>query len=135
MRVVSWNDEMSVGVEIIDSQHKKLLEVINDLHEALGLGRGGDVTDALFQELSEYITEHFGNEEQLMREHLYPELENHRRAHEGFTARVVKLKDEAKAQPGKVSQEALSFLWEWLIQHDVLIDKKLGSFLNERGVR
>ena len=135
MRVVSWNEEMSVGVERIDSQHKKLLEVINDLHEALGSGGGALVTDALFQELSEYISEHFSNEECLMREHLYPELESHRRAHEGFTARVVELKDKAAAGSGNVSGEALSFLWEWLIQHDVLIDKKLGSFLNERGVR
>lgn len=128
-----WTDTMSVGIECIDAQHRKLLEVINDLHDAVQAGRGAEVRDALFQELGEYVGSHFDTEEELMRDHSYPDLDGHKRAHDGFTAKVLVFR--AQAARGDVGDQVLVFLKEWIITHDILIDRKLGVYLNERGVR
>ena len=128
-----WTDTMRIGIERIDEQHRQLLDTINDLHEAVGAGKGREVRDALFQELGEYVGTHFGTEEELMRRHGYPDLDSHKRAHDGFTAKVRAFRQ--KAAEGDVSDEVLSFLKDWLVNHDILIDRKLGAYLIERGVR
>jgi hemerythrin len=135
MMFAVWTDELSVGVGIIDEQHRKLLGVINDLHEAVGLGKGQEVLDALFEELSNYITTNFSTEEEFMERYQFPDAEGHRRAHDGFTARVKEFGAKARAGGNAVGDEALVYLKDWIISHDVRIDKKLGVFLNERGVR
>ena len=133
MPFANWTDSMSVGIEKIDAQHRKLLDVINDLHDAAQVGKGAEVRDALFQELAEYVGTHFGTEEELMREHLYPDLDSHKRAHDGFTAKVLGFRQ--KSGGGDISDDVLVFLKDWIVNHDILIDRKLGVYLNERGVR
>ena len=128
-----WTDTMSVGIERIDAQHRQLLDAINDLHEAVGAGKGREVREALFQVLAEYVGTHFSTEEELMRRHQYPDIDSHKRAHEGFTAKVRLFRQEAAE--GDVSDEVLTFLKGWLVNHDILIDRKLGAYLNARGER
>jgi hemerythrin len=135
MALVTWNNGMSVGVLRIDQQHQKLIEVINDLHEAISAGKGDQVHGALFMELVDYFTRNFDTEEELMRQHAYPELEDHRRLHEGFTVKIRELRDRAGSGERAISEEALRFLMDWLLRHDISVDKKLGAFLNERGIK
>ncbi len=135
MALVNWNASMNVGVERIDRQHRKLVEVINDLHEAIGAGRGEKVHNALFTELADYFTHHFGTEEELMRQHAYPEGEEHRSLHEGFVLKVRELRGRASSGEPAVSEEALRYLTDWLVRHDITVDKKLGAFLNGRGIK
>ena len=135
MALIEWNPGMSVGVERIDLQHQKLVEVINDLHEAIGMGNGEEVHNALFMELADYFTRNFETEEELMRVHAYPEAEVHRSLHEGFVRKVREMRGRASSGEPAVSDEALRYLTDWLLRHDISVDKKLGKYLNERGVK
>ena len=135
MALIEWNPGMSVGVERIDLQHQKLVEVINDLNEAIGAGKGEAVQEALFLEVVDYFTQNFDTEEELMSAHSYPEFEVHRNLHEGFSRRVRELRSRASAGAQGISEEALHFLMDWLVRHDIAVDKKLGAYLNERGIK
>lgn len=134
MRFAEWTDSLSVGVEKIDAQHKKLLEVINDLHDAVKAGKGGDVLGALFEELSTYVSTNFSTEEAFMERFSYPKAEGHKRAHDGFASKVLDLRTKSPNDATAVGDEALAYLKDWIINHDVLIDRELGEFLNKRGI-
>ncbi len=134
MSILSWGSHMSVGVKVIDDQHKKLVAVINELDEAVVAGKGSQVHDALFEELTDYFTQNFSTEEELMLVHDYPEYELHRALHVDFTAKVKELRARALKGEQTISEEALAFLTDWLIHHDIAVDKKLGAFLVERNV-
>lgn len=135
MALVSWSASMSVGVERIDVQHQNLVEVINDLHEAISAGKGEKVHNALFTELADYFTRHFETEEELMRLHAYPAGEEHRNLHAGFILKVRELRNRAGRGEHAISEEALRYLTDWLLQHDISVDKLLGAYLNERGIK
>jgi len=134
MVFATWTEDLSVGVREIDEQHRILLTVINDLHEAVLSGKGREVSEALFDELANYVTANFGTEEKLMEAHGYPQYESHRRAHDGFTGKVRELRARCFDDAACASVEALEYLKAWIINHDVRIDKELGLFLNGLGI-
>lgn len=43
MAFINWSDKLSVGVQQMDMQHKRLVELINELYEAMNSGKGNDV--------------------------------------------------------------------------------------------
>jgi hemerythrin len=133
MNIVNWEEGMSVGHPQIDGQHKKLIEVINDLSEAVRAGKGAKVYEALFAELADYFTQHFSTEEDLMLSSGFPGYEDHRRLHVGFTSKVKELHAKAFGGDKGVSEEMLKYLINWLIQHDINVDKELGAYLAEQA--
>ncbi|KOR27636.1 hemerythrin, partial [Achromatium sp. WMS1] len=79
---LAWSEEISVGVEEIDEQHKVLLNLINELNDAMQARRSHDVITSIINKLSEYTRIHFAVEESLMRILNYPDYESHKAQHE-----------------------------------------------------
>ena len=77
MPIVTWRDEYSVNVAEIDTQHQKLLELVNKLHSAVETRIDKIDLEGLMVELVEFTAIHFSTEEQLMNKYEYPELEKH----------------------------------------------------------
>lgn len=61
-----WNDRISVGVETIDADHKKLIAMVNDLYDAILAGCGRKKLDSLLDHLIDYTRYHFAREEKLL---------------------------------------------------------------------
>ncbi len=61
-----WNDSMSVGVALIDNDHKALIHLINRLHESVSAENAYDVLDDLLSRLIDYIDIHFTREARIM---------------------------------------------------------------------
>jgi hemerythrin len=130
---VVWDDRYSVGVTLMDEQHKELLRETNELYKAC---REGDVAaEARFREVVkstvDYVKTHFAQEEQIMERVKYPEFSNHKREHEVFVQKVL---DEVKAfEEGKtfVPNNFVRFLRDWVLAHIALEDKKYGAFIAE----
>ena len=59
-----WTDELSVGVDAMDDQHKELVTKINKLVEDLA----GDSPEAYndFKDLAGFVVQHFDDEEKFM---------------------------------------------------------------------
>src|SRR6476661_9169262 len=91
--VFTWQARYSVGVPEIDAQHKKLIELINELFKAMRVGGGDHIMAKLFDSLLKYTQQHFAFEENLMRKGRYSGLEAHIEEHRKLISQVHDLRD------------------------------------------
>ena len=134
MALISWKADYSVNIAEIDQQHKKLIDMINDLHTAMSEKRGKEVVGDVLKKLADYTVFHFTAEERLLRTNEYPEYEEHKDKHEKMTAKVLALQDDVKSGKLTVSMEVMNFLKNWLDKHILGTDMQYSGFLNGKGV-
>ena len=134
MPLMQWNDRLSVGVEVFDGEHKKLVGMLNDLSDAMQAGHGNDALGKILSDLVSYTVTHFAHEEQDMDKYGYPDAAEHKKIHRELEAQAadVQKKFEAGAS-ATLSFEVLNFLKNWLLKHIQVTDKKFGAFLLEKG--
>lgn len=135
MSLLNWNENYSVKVEVFDNQHKKLVEIINELHEAMRAGKSKDVLDKIFGELIDYTVHHFAAEETLMKKHAFPGYETHKAEHEELTQQALKLQADFKSGRAMLSLEVMEFLKKWLLEHIMGTDAQYSDFLQAHGVK
>jgi hemerythrin len=117
MSLIEWNARLSLGIDEIDTQHRKLIELINDLDRAMEQGKGKAVIGRTIDGLVAYTQFHFGAEEKLMTECGYPGVERHKLDHVAFVKKLIDFKyGYAKGQIG-LSIAVMSFLSNWLTGH------------------
>ena len=130
MTLIEWNDNLySVNIEKFDEDHKKLLQFINDLHQAMLQGQGKEKLSVILDELLDYTRYHFSAEEAEMQKANYPELENHKKLHKELTDQLHQLIEDYKAGKKEVSIDTFRFLKEWLFNHIQVVDKKYEPWL------
>ena len=135
MEWIKWSNQYSVNVKKIDEQHKKLVEMINELYNAMSNeGKGNDVLGKIIERLAEYAVYHFGTEEDLFKKFTYPGYAAHKTEHEGFVAKVVDFQDKFNKKTVLLTIEVLQFLKDWLLNHILKTDKTYTSFLNQNGI-
>jgi len=135
MALLNWKDEYSVNIKEIDDQHKKLVEMINELHEAMVQKKAKEVLGGVLSKLVSYAATHFANEERLMQGNGYPEFAGHKEKHEKMTAKVIALQKDWQAGKAALGIEVSQFLRDWLDKHILGTDKKYAPFLNSKGVK
>ncbi|MDC0336340.1 bacteriohemerythrin [Pseudodesulfovibrio sp.] len=136
MPILEWKDEYSVGVEKIDNEHKRLVEMINTAHQSVDTLADVKAVKALRAEMKRYATTHFATEEMLMKEHDYPDADRHVAEHKRFLEQVKAADVNFAADrivPGTI--KILSFLADWLVKHILQTDMQLGTYLKEKGVK
>ena len=135
MNKIEWDESLSIGVDLIDEQHKMLIQRLNDLSAAIEKtqGEGGVVQTLDF--LIEYTDFHFSAEEKCMAEHDYPGLEHQKKQHEEFRASLKNMVEdyEYEGVTRALTTSVNVFLQNWLINHIKGADRKLGEFLQEKG--
>lgn len=134
--LITWKDQYSVNIREIDEQHKKLIAMINELHDAMMTGKGKEVMTTVLDKLANYCVSHFAMEERLMSTNGYPEYADHKDKHVKMTAKVVDLQKKlAQGGTAVMSNDVMTFLKSWLDKHILGTDMKYSSFLNEKGVK
>ncbi|MCT4534533.1 bacteriohemerythrin [Halodesulfovibrio sp.] len=129
-----WSDDLSVGLNSIDKQHKMLVSLINELHAAMKSRRNQNELLSVIDNLKNYTVTHFGYEEELFAKHGYPDTVAHKEQHRKFVAEVVDF--EAGVRSGKltVTMDVMKFLKDWLTHHIKGTDKQYSKFLSSKGV-
>lgn len=117
----TWEPSFETGIDIIDSQHKRIVDYINALHEAMNAKQPAKVEEVLDQ-LVDYTITHFTFEESLMEKAGYLHFEAHKKVHEAFTNRILEYKQRYAAGED-VSKKLLSDLRIWLTNHIKQEDK------------
>ena len=130
MALLNWSDDLSVKVNGIDNQHKMLVNLINDLHNAMKDGKGKEKLGTILNELISYTKYHFSAEEKLMQQKNYPGYQQHKREHEVFTKKVEEFNTQFVAGSLFISNEVLLFLKDWLVGHIKVTDKKYSPYLS-----
>ena len=136
MPLMSWNDKMSVGVGVIDEDHKKLVSMVNNLYDGIQAGKGKDTVGPVLDGLIDYTKMHFAREEKFFAQTAYPDSAAHKKEHEALTKQVADVQAKFKAgATSTLSLEVMNFLKNWLINHIQGSDKKYGPHLNGKGVK
>jgi hemerythrin len=135
MALFVWNDDYSLRIGAIDEQHKRLVGLLNALHEGMVAGHGNEKIGPLLDGLIDYTARHFAYEEQLFAEHGYPEAAAHTAEHRRLVDQVLEFKSRYEAGSAQLTMQLMKFLKDWLIKHILGSDKAYGAHLAERGVR
>ncbi len=133
-KLIEWGPEFSVHVESVDAQHKVLVNIINELHEAISAARSDEAMAEVFVRLTEYTAFHFKHEETIMREHDYLNLAEHKEQHDGLIAAAMELQDDFDSGRKQMDSEIMAFLRTWLTEHIQGADKALGLYVAGQGV-
>jgi len=131
MSTVKWTDDLALGIDNIDSQHKGLIDQINALYNSGHAGKGKEAVGEVINFLDRYTTEHFRDEEKLMREHNYPDYEAHVALHAGYLKRFQELKvqfaKEGPTLPFLITVNRTVMLW-W-VEHIRKADKAYAAHI------
>lgn len=120
-----WNSSYSVGIDVMDREHKRMVEIINNLYGAMRHGKGNEAIGSILDGLVEYTGTHFAHEERLMKETGYAAYAEHKQEHDRLTGQVLEI--QSKYHSGTVlSLEVMGFVKEWLVNHIQGSDKRYG---------
>ncbi|OJX81121.1 MAG: hemerythrin [Magnetospirillum sp. 64-120] len=109
---------MSVGVPVLDADHRTLVGLINDLHRSVGDDEEYATLGSVLKALEEYADHHFAREERVMEICRYPSTSAHRAMHQRLFSQVRALKDAYDRDRTAVrAKDCLDFLHKWLIEH------------------
>jgi hemerythrin len=134
MALMTWSSAISVNVKQFDEQHKKLIDLINQLHDAMKSGMASALLGDIFQSLISYTATHFADEEKVLKAQGYPDFIKHKSEHEKFVQQVLELQKKYQSGSPMVTVTVMSFLKDWLVKHIQGEDKKYGVFLNKKGI-
>lgn len=129
MARIEWKNEYATGVELVDQQHRHLVEIINKFEDALQKGRGSRQMNEILNDLVGYTQEHFATEERLMEEAGYPQLKLHQSQHRQLLQKVERLQFEFNGAHRRISAEMHEFLVYWLVTHILRDDKAFAPCL------
>lgn len=132
--LIVWEQQYSVGVAELDNQHQRLIDLINELHDAMKQAKGATVVRRTIEGLVDYTRTHFAYEEGRLRELGYPELVAHNRVHAAFITQVANFKTRYESGKEIITVDMLDFLKKWLVDHIMGTDKKYMAFFNSKGV-
>jgi len=125
-----WSDEYSVGIRIIDNDHRDLFSIVNELHRAIESNSALTVIKDLIDRLIKYVQEHFEREERLMAEYKYPGLADHRNRHQDFVGLIYAIRRIHIESPERLDHTKLLLMLEtWLKLHILKSDRKYLPFL------
>jgi hemerythrin len=135
MSKIEWDDSLSVGVDLIDEQHKMLIQRLADLSEAFTKGHEENKIMKTLDFMIDYTDFHFSAEEKVMAEQSYPGLGQQKEQHEEFKVTLNNILEDFKEESTTkaIATEINVFLHNWLIDHIKGSDIKLGRFLTEKG--
>lgn len=134
MAFISWNENLSVDVKMFDEQHKQLIGLINNLHDAMSQGKGAAALGTVLNELIDYTKTHFADEEKIMKQYNYPSYGLHVIEHRNLTDKVVELQNKYNHGNMVLSMDVMQFLKDWLTHHILETDKKYGVFYRSKGI-
>jgi len=115
--LITWSDALSTGVDGMDKQHRKLVDMINELFVAMRDGRDRSAIAPILQQLIDYTASHFSAEEMLMKNHNYPGLEEHKKLHAQFVSKVLDFQKRFESGHRLTPAEVFNFLKGWLLSH------------------
>jgi hemerythrin-like metal-binding protein len=133
-QLLVWNDRFATGVQEIDEQHMILVHTLNEASVTLAENASIEQLELITRDLLGYALYHFETEELLMRQYGYdegaaPDAALHLEQHRAFSSKVVAVRDGLKTGTPIAPADLLGFLNQWLVNHILNTDKRLGAFI------
>ena len=130
---ILWSKEYELGNDFVDSQHKRLFDLVNNIGKSCREGEDVIVLCQTLDFLLQYTVQHFSDEEALQLKHNFPEYEHHKKLHDDFEAAVI---EKVTVFKEKGSTEDLldtvnEIVITWLVNHILKEDMKIGAYIRD----
>ncbi len=135
MAFITWTDDLSVGVDVFDNDHKELVSIVNRLHDSISVRSQQAILSSLLNDLLKYTIYHFSREEGYMLSHGYPDYESHKIQHEALIKKVEDFADQVSSGKSSISISLMGFLKDWLINHIMKTDREYMEFFAKKGIK
>lgn len=127
---IVWTEAMSVGHPVLDFDHQRLIGIINRLWDADSFGNR-QIIEFILDDLVNYTEFHFKREEEIIEQCGYPDLERHRRIHQGICRRIEEIRWEYfQGIRDELMNDILTFLTNWLKTHILEEDMGYSGYLS-----
>ncbi|MCM8857789.1 MAG: bacteriohemerythrin [Candidatus Thiodiazotropha sp.] len=126
-----WSNTLSVEVDEIDEDHRRLVDLFNILNHAVADGESADYQEAVLEELISCTVWHFKHEERLMLKYAYEELAAHKTEHQDLIESAKALQQQFLQADKRIANKDIEFLEHWLTEHILVADMRLGAYLIE----
>jgi len=131
-----WNKALELGIEEVDNQHKKLIELTDHVYELIKEAKEGldcyDQIVSVFKELEDYAVYHFKYEEEILAKKGFLQLIEHKKAHDDFIKKLSTYSfEEMDYNQLESLHSILDFLLEWVSNHIMVLDKQYISTLKD----
>jgi hemerythrin len=134
MSRLEWKPEYQTNVGTVDTQHKRLFELMAALDDAVTAGQGTPVIAQTLKGLVAYVHEHFSYEEILFRDNNYSRTEEHKALHDQLKRRIADYLRDIQSRREVSPFELLAFLKAWVGNHILTSDFHYAMEFRERGV-
>lgn len=130
---ISWDESLATGVRAIDVQHKFLVDVINELAEAIEGGQAASTVRKILNLLKYYAEWHFGREELCMERYRCPVAEVNKLAHARFMETFGGFQEEYRSAGGseEIALRMYTELTSWLVHHIQGVDRQVGTCVHD----
>jgi len=134
---VSWSNSYSMGVKLIDDQHKGLIDFVNDLfnHASGNEKEERAYFSEVIQQAVQYVKYHFQSEEKLMIATKFPGYKEHKKIHDEFTMTVVKTVKDFETGKRLVLEKFAYFLKDWVLSHIAVMDRQYADYFRKISSR
>lgn len=122
MDTFPWADAYATGNWVIDTQHRRLLELAGLLTDALANGRSDEVAEQAMSALESYVRFHFAEEEAFLASIRAPSLAKHRRVHASLTLDVEAMRFNLVGRYPGVGEQLARWVENCLVPHMMVED-------------
>ncbi len=112
---ITWTADLDTGIPVIDQQHRRIVDFINDLEAAQVLGNKEQIKQVIY-DCIDYTLSHFAFEESMQEEAGYPYCKPHKKVHELFTRKVAEYQQRMELGDD-IAEELHGMLARWLVNH------------------
>jgi hemerythrin-like metal-binding protein len=128
-KFMEWTPEYTVHNAAIDQEHQILFDMVDRYHEAMLGGQGKKVVGKFLTELTKFTMKHLANEEKLMDAINYPEMRKHVLQHDRIRRLGTEVRERIEHGETAITIELLQFLSDWLKNHTMATDRRLGDYV------
>ncbi|MBO5303365.1 MAG: bacteriohemerythrin [Lachnospiraceae bacterium] len=126
----AFTSKYHTGIEMVDTEHKRLFEIIKDANDVIHAELLHDKYDEIvriIEDLKEYTEIHFRDEEAYMEEIAYAGLAEQKAAHTAFIDKLASINlDDLDDNQQEYLEDLIEFLLNWLTMHILHMDKKIS---------
>jgi methyl-accepting chemotaxis protein len=133
--LIKWDKKYHIGLPTIDNQHKRLVEIINELYYGFGTKDNSKLIKRIIKQLADYTEYHFGEEEKYFTQTDYPDIKEHLSQHRKFVKKIKTFAKEVEDGDFTTSFDIIDFLKKWLLEHISKSDRKYVPHLTKHGIR
>jgi methyl-accepting chemotaxis protein len=133
--LIQWGSQYMLNINLIDSQHKVLVEIINKLYDGFGRHLDKKQMRKIVNELVDYTVYHFGVEEDIFQKIGYKETTEHNLQHKMFVDKIKQFAEEVELGDMAISIDITEFLKNWLINHILKTDKRYVETFKANGIK